>query len=232
MPLADKYLYGGENVLYSMTRKTLTHGQEEMAATNSRIIHASRGRYFDIGYEFLSSIERRRIIEWRWAKWAAYLLFIAALCIAISIILPQVITESSQGLSDQVNGLTQNIMPGALSPEYLPAGQSTSPYNISTLFPGFAESSFTMDLSGPTDSANTEISDVFINIGLISFAIAMLCTLAFALNVKRGIIVMTPAYTHTFIYGRKQEEESLELIRTIRSESEKVHRRSKNNTLR
>jgi len=232
LPLADKYLYAGENVLYSMTRKTLMHGQEEMAATDSRIIHASRGRYFDTGYEFLSSVERRPVIDWRWAKWAAYMLLISVLCIAISIILPQVITESAQSINSQVNGLTQNMMPGTTSQEYLPADYGTSPYNISELFPGFEGSSFTMDLSGPTNSLNAEISDAFIKIGLAAFAIAMLCILAFAVNIKKGIIVRTPEYTHTFLYGRKQEEASLELIRTIRAESEKVRRQKNYNTFR
>jgi len=221
MTLADRFLNSREHVLYSITKSSIIGPAEELIATDSRIIHIKGKTYFDIGYDFLSSIETGRRIEWKWAKRAAYALLISLICICLSLFLPAAISQSVQDISGEVNSLTQQMISAAIPQGDL--GQYNDvpgmpSFNFTSLYSGTDNGGIESSYMLQVDNWSLETAGVLAMLGAISFFLSLFFSLIFVTCIKRCIILRAEGYSHIFTFGKKYAKESIEFIRIAREE--------------
>ena len=65
MSRIDKFLYAGEKAVFSLARES-PFGDEDLVATDRRIIHIKGDRFYDVKYESLESLGCYTTYEWRW----------------------------------------------------------------------------------------------------------------------------------------------------------------------
>jgi hypothetical protein len=222
MPSARPFLNSGEHVLYSITKSPIARPAEELIATDSRIIHVRGKTYFDISYNFLSSVEKGRRIEWKWAKRAAYALLVSLICISLSLLLPVVIAQSIQDISGEVNALTQQMLSTAIPQGNMDQYNDTlglPSLNFTSLYSGVDDGAVVSGYSAQADSWSLETAGILSMVGAIAFFISLVLTLVFILGIKRCIILRAEGHSHIFTLGRGQERESMEFIRVARAVS-------------
>lgn len=213
----EKYLHDGERVLYSMSKRTIL-GRDELAATNSRVILVKGGKCSDISYEFLTSVENARITDWKWGKRAGYASLLSLSLIGALRVLPSLIIQFTSDLSDMINSDVKASITGSLpqgnGQSNLSIGIGASQFDMSTwitsTIPAF-------DFSGPASSISQAVAGNLELIMYISIAAVVIFLAIFLMQVKRGIELRTPGYTHTFYYRKKQEKQSLEFIMAVRA---------------
>jgi hypothetical protein len=66
MSRIDKFLFVGEKLVFSLGKES-PFGQEEIAATDRRVIHVKGDTFYDIKYESLVSLGCYTVYEWKWA---------------------------------------------------------------------------------------------------------------------------------------------------------------------
>ncbi len=97
MSLIDKYLYTHEKVLCSITRKGLFSPREELAATDTRIIHVQGSRFYDIGYSHLTSLGNGWHLDRRSVARAVGAFFVALVCLATYWMVPGAVRDMAAG---------------------------------------------------------------------------------------------------------------------------------------
>ncbi len=61
----DKFLYAGEKAIFTLAKESPI-GNEDLVATDRRIIHIKGDRFYDVKYESLESLGCYTVYEWRW----------------------------------------------------------------------------------------------------------------------------------------------------------------------
>lgn len=65
MSRIDKFLYIGEKPIFSLAKES-PFGNEDLVATDRRIVHIRGDRFYDVKYESLESLGCYTVYEWRW----------------------------------------------------------------------------------------------------------------------------------------------------------------------
>lgn len=174
----------------------------------------SSRRCRDIGYEFLTSIESGWSVDWKWGKRALCAVLASILFAAISIALPAYIVQGANSLSDYSNSLVGQMTSAIIPSSY----QGLSGFDFS-LAPGVQGIVPVVDFSGPAGSISVSVASAFTSLTTIAAALAVLCLVAFVIQIKRVLILKTPVDKHLFYYGQEQEKEVVELIKILRAEA-------------
>jgi hypothetical protein len=61
----DKFLYAGEKAVFSLAKES-PFCDEDLVATDRRIIHIKGDKFYDVKYESLESLGCYTVYEWRW----------------------------------------------------------------------------------------------------------------------------------------------------------------------
>ncbi len=209
------YLNNEEHVLLSISKRRI-FGQEELAATDTRVIHVKRGKSISIGYEFIVSISSVLIVDWKWGKHALYSLLLSLLFIGALMILPAAIIQSANGISSEVNSYTNNLVSDILPSGYTQSDMGNVPgmsqYNP---FPSITTDAAMLDLSSPANALSLSVSDILQSQIYITIVFITLFILIFLLQVKRGIVLKTPVDTRVFYYPKRLDREAQEFINTV-----------------
>jgi hypothetical protein len=86
MSKLDRFLYAGEKAIFSLARDS-PFGAEELAATDTRLVHIKGDKFYDIKYDNLVSLGCYTVYEWKWAL-AALVSTVTALLISITVFIP------------------------------------------------------------------------------------------------------------------------------------------------
>lgn len=233
MSLIDNYLYNGEKVLSSMSRKNLLGKEEEIAATNMRIIRAKGEQHSDIKYGYLTSIGNYTRFNWGRMLSAASTLLLAILFLIGGSMIPGTTTNFSNnfqnGLNDTFNSVSVGIGGGNNTTQ---AGMASPTAPTPTLSPnnggpggdqGQPNVSLQADVRGPINAVGSLISTISYGIGLFLLAIGIFQLAVFLLTIKWGIIITTPTETYAFRYGKEQKAQAEEFLKVVRAaEEEKI----------
>jgi hypothetical protein len=235
MSIIDQHLSSGEHVLCSLHRKSLLGGEEALAATDSRIVHVSRGQLYDISYSYLSSLENKVIVDWRWGRRALYLLALALLLAFVAAALPGIAAESSRAIEGSVGSATEAIggyVNDAIG-QYLeflnapmtsfqgdaPSSGDLYRYDLS---PDLSTAMPELDIDGLAGPASVSAAELCQRLSWWAFALAAISFFIFLSGVKRAIIIKSPTDTHLFFYPGNQKGDSREFIRVARGQAGKA----------
>jgi hypothetical protein len=215
MPSLQGYLDEGEQVKLYLSKRKL-FGREELAATNTRVIHVKRGRSYTIGYEFIVSISSALIIDWKWGKHALYSLLLSLLFIGALMILPAAIVQSANGISGEINSYTNNLVSDILPQGYTQSDMASVPgMSQFNPFPSITTGAPILDLSSQANALSSSVSGILHLLVYVTIVSTALFILIFLLQVKRGIVLKTLVDTQTFYYPKRLECEAQDFIKTV-----------------
>lgn len=222
-------------MLCSLHRKSLLGGEEALAATDSRIVHVRRGQLYDISYSFLSSLENKVIVDWRWGRRALYLLALALLLGLVAAALPGIAAESSRAIEGSVGSATEAIggyVNDAIGQylELLNAPMSAFQGDAPTqgdlyrydLSPDVSTAVPELDIDGLAGQASASAAELCQRLSWWAFVLAAISFFIFLSGVKRAIIIRSLVDTHLFFYPGSQKGDSREFIRIARGQSRKA----------
>lgn len=215
MPSLQGYLYEGEQVRQSISKRKL-FGQEELAATDTRVIHVKRGKNYSIGYEFIVSISSVLIIDWKWGKHALHALLLSLLFIGALMILPAAIIQSSDGISGEINSYTNSLVSDILPQGYTQSDMASVPgMSQFNPFPSITTGTLMVDLTSQANALSMSASGILQSLVYFTIALTIIFILIFLLKVKRGIVLKTLIDTQIFYYPKRLEWEAQEFIITV-----------------
>jgi hypothetical protein len=213
MSLLD-LLCEGETIASLLVKTSITGGREQLAATDSMIIHVKGSKYLDVYYPFIVSIGERRLVRWKWLKTGLVFLALSILLFGTGMLAPGISGSMAGPLNDYTNSLTSGMY-SSIMPESLmsvPGAGNTIDDSLKVLFPA-------LDFRGPLLSAGKNVEQCASTLGALMIALAAVYIMAFALTARAGIVVATTSAQYTFYFNNEPKEKRRKFVTAIRSAS-------------